>query len=145
MEIKQKLTHAILGFIVGNAILLSAYFGFNYLTYNQPGGQKISFDQTLDTIKNKEIKKVHIKSNLVQLTLKNGKKFHSSIDESGETYERLLALLQEKRVTTEQEPANNFSIWTFWLQLTMAGVPFATIILLFGIFVRLGKSNNQIE
>lgn len=64
MNRKQKLFYAVAGFLIGNIIFASLIFGFSYIA-NHQSSNKISFDEALEQIQSKEIKKISIKNDKI--------------------------------------------------------------------------------
>jgi ATP-dependent Zn protease len=65
MNNKQKFIYGIIGFCVGNIILVSLFSGFSYLS-NSPKNQ-IPFDSAIAKLQNKEITNVVIKRDFANL------------------------------------------------------------------------------
>ncbi len=147
MKLKQKLIYAVLGFLVGNAILLLVFYGWSNLKQSDAKPEEISFNQVLTKINNKEIKAVTIKEDSVVVTEENDKKYFSVIDQTDAPREAILSLAKEYGIQEVKiEPTSNGWFWLVLLNsLPLALVViFALIIigLLIGIFVRLNKNNS---
>lgn len=65
MDIKQKITHGIIGFCVGNIILVSLFFGFSY--FSKSSKNLISLESAIIKLENKEIGSVVVRKDFAEL------------------------------------------------------------------------------
>lgn len=145
MKSKQKIIYAVLGFMIGNALLLLLFVGYSQLNNSAENAEEIKFQRAMQLIVSGDIKKVNIKSNAVEITHESGKLFQANIDKSDSPRDAILSAANENGVREVNiEPTSKGLHWLIILNLFPYVILLAILCLLIGIFIRL-KNNNSIK
>ncbi len=143
MNLKQKLIYATLGFVGGNLIMLSIFFGIKFIQTNQTEAREVDIEKAIELIASEQIKEVSIKGNEV-IFVKNDDTTLISTIKSDPTRELIYQKVANspKRISISEEGISNG--WGWIILLNFFPVTFLLIIigLLAGIFIRLGKNKT---
>ena len=121
----SKAKQILLWLVIISSAMVFAYF---LQSKQDKTPQDLSFDQSLTQIRNKDIKEITLKQNVLELVDKNGVKFTANLDTSDAPRESILKAADDTGTKVNLEPAS--SGWG-WILLINA-LPF---ILLIGILV----------
>jgi len=107
-------------------VIISSAMAFAYFLQSKhdTNPKELSFDQSLTQIRNKDVKEITLKQNVLELVDKNGVKFTANLDTSEATRQALLKAADETGAKVNLEPAS--SGWG-WILLINA-LPFLLLI-----------------
>lgn len=117
----SKAKQILLWLVIISSAMVFAYFLQNKQDKNP---QELAFNEALTQIRNKDIKEITVKQNVLELVDKNGVKFTANLDTSDATRESILKAADETSTKISLEPAS--SGWG-WILLINA-LPFLLLI-----------------
>ena len=90
-------------------VIISSAMAFAYFLQSnkEKNPQELSFTQALTQVRNKDIKEITLKQNVLELVDKNGVKFTANVDARDATSEIILKAADEAGTTVNLEPASS--------------------------------------
>ncbi len=117
----SKAKQILLWLVIISSAMVFAYF---LQSKHDKNPQELSFDQGLTQIRNKDIKEITLKQNVLELLDKNGVKFTANLDTSDAPRESILKAADETGTKVNLEPASSGWGWVLLINL----LPFALLI-----------------
>ncbi|HXH69896.1 MAG TPA: ATP-dependent zinc metalloprotease FtsH [Pyrinomonadaceae bacterium] len=117
----SKAKQILLWLMIISSAMVFAYF---LQSKQDKNPQELSFDQGLTQIRNKDIKEITLKQNVLELLDKNGVKFTANLDTSDAPRESILKAADETGTKVNLEPASSGWGWVLLINL----LPFALLI-----------------
>jgi len=106
--LSSKAKQILLWLVIISSAMLFAYFLQNKHDKNP---QELSFTQALTQVRNKDIKEITLKQNVLELVDKNGVKFTANLDASDAPRDSILKAADEAGTTVNLEPASSGWGW----------------------------------
>jgi cell division protease FtsH len=119
--LSSKAKQILLWLVIISSAMVFAYF---LQSNKEKNPQELSFTQALTQVRNKDIKEITVKQNVLELVDKNGVKFTANLDTSDPPRDSILKAADEAGTTVNLEPAS--SGWG-WILLINA-LPFLLLI-----------------
>jgi len=119
--LSSKAKQILLWLVIISSAMVFAYF---LQSKHDKNPQELSFDQGLTQIRNKDIKEITLKQNVLELLDKNGVKFTANLDTSDAPRESILKAADETGTKVNLEPASSGWGWVLLINL----LPFALLI-----------------
>lgn len=151
MTFTQKLLYGLVGFLIGNTLLVTLGIGVHFYSRYSRDETELTFDTALSETNSPELKEIQFKGDTVIFKKENQREvFYISTESQREL---LLKNIDERNkislsntVTTIEEPAPSmgyFQMINFWIFPTviMLGIPLI-IFLLFLILLRKNSNNH---
>jgi cell division protease FtsH len=107
-------------------VIISSAMVFAYFLQGKQGNnpKELAFNEALTQIRNKDIKEITVKQNVLELLDKNGVKFTANLDTSDAPRESILKAADETDTKVNLEPASSGWGWVLLINL----LPFALLI-----------------
>jgi cell division protease FtsH len=119
--LSSKAKQILLWLVIISSAMVFAYFLQGNKDKNP---QELSFTQALTQVRNKDVKEITVKQNVLELVDKNGVKFTANLDTSDATRESILKAADEAGTTVNLEAASNGWGWI----LLINALPFILLI-----------------
>lgn len=151
MNIKGKIGYSILGFLMGNALLLAIFFGINHLNEPQIKTNDIDLGQGMTLIKSGKIKSVSIDEEEYKLTDSDNSEYFIKTQSPSATHELILDVVKLHNLTSKNQISLTIEQKKInWKWILLLNFPLILIIsfgliiigLLFGIFMKLSKNKS---